>query len=56
MTGEIILRALRRVVPAVMAVLVVGIPWLTARVGVLTALGWWLESTGEVFQRLARML
>jgi len=39
-----------------MAVLVVGIPWLTARVGVLTALSWWLESTGEVFQRLARML
>jgi hypothetical protein len=39
-----------------LAVLLVGIPWLTARVGVLTALGWWLECTGEVFHHLVRML
>jgi hypothetical protein len=39
-----------------LTVLLVGIPFLTARIGVLTALGWWLECTGEVFRRLARML
>jgi hypothetical protein len=33
-------------------VLLLGVPLLTARVGVLTSLGWWLESTGEVFHRL----
>jgi len=35
--------------------LLAGIPLLAAKVGVLTALGWWAECTGEVFHRLARM-
>lgn len=38
-----------------MVVLLVGVPLLTARVGVLTALGWWLGSSGEVLQRLAKL-
>jgi len=38
------------------SVLIVGIPLLTARVDLLTALGWWLESTGQVLHRLGRML
>ncbi len=36
-------------------VLLVGIPLLVSKVGVLTALGWWLECTGETLHRLARM-
>ncbi len=36
-------------------VLLVGIPLLTARVGVLNALGWWAESTGLVFHWLQRL-
>lgn len=31
-----------------MLVLLVGVPLLTAKVGVLTSLGWWMKSTGEV--------
>jgi len=38
------------------AVLLVGIPLLVSRIGVLTALGWWLECTGEALHRLGRML
>jgi hypothetical protein len=38
------------------AVLLVGIPLLISKVGVLTALGWWLECTGETLHRLGRML
>jgi hypothetical protein len=37
-------------------VLLVGIPLLVSKVGVLTALGWWLEGTGEVFHQLAGLL
>jgi hypothetical protein len=37
-------------------VLLVGIPLLTARLGVLTALSWWLKSTGEVLRRLEALL
>ncbi len=37
------------------ATLLVGVPLLTAKVGVLTALGWWLESTGQVLQGLQRL-
>jgi hypothetical protein len=37
-------------------VLLLGIPLLAARVDVLTALGWWLECTGETIHRLGRML
>ena len=37
-------------------VLLVGIPLLVSKVGVLTALGWWLECTGETLHRLGRML
>ena len=39
-----------------LAVLLVGIPLLAAKVDVMTALGWWLECTGEVVHRLGRML
>jgi len=38
------------------AVLLFGVPLVTARVGLLTALRWWLECTGEVLQRLGRLL
>lgn len=45
------------------AVLLLGIPLLTARVDLLTVFGWWFEETGEVIQaagqiihRLGRML
>ena len=37
------------------AVLLVGIPLLMSRVSLLTALGWWLECTGETLDRLGRM-
>jgi hypothetical protein len=36
-------------------VLLLGIPLLAARVGVWTAMGWWLECTGEVFHLLGRL-
>ena len=36
------------------SVLLFGVPLLTAKVGWLNALGWWLEGTGEIFNRLAR--
>jgi hypothetical protein len=36
-------------------VLLLGIPWLTAQVDLLTALGWWLKCTGDVLVRLGRM-
>jgi hypothetical protein len=35
-------------------VLMLGVPILSARVGVFTAFGWWLECTGQVVQRLGR--
>jgi len=38
------------------AVLLVGIPLLVPKVGVPTALGWWLECTGEALHRLVRIL
>ncbi len=38
------------------SVLLLGVPLLTARVGVATALGWWVSCTGEVLQRLGRIL
>lgn len=38
------------------SVLLVGIPLLTSRVRVLTALGWWLDCSGEFVQRLSRVL
>jgi hypothetical protein len=37
-------------------VLLIGVPLLAAKVDVLTALGWWMECTGEVLHRLGRML
>jgi hypothetical protein len=37
-------------------VLLIGVPLLTARVGVLTALGWWLQGTETVLRRLAGMI
>ena len=37
-------------------VLLVGVPLLTGRVGVLAALGWWLLSTEAVLRRLAGMI
>ena len=38
------------------AVLLFGLPLLTARVTVLTAMGWWLQESCAVLQRLARLL
>jgi hypothetical protein len=38
------------------AVLLLGIPLLAARVKVLTALSWWVACTGETLQQLGRML
>jgi hypothetical protein len=38
-----------------MAVLLVGVPLLVSKVGVLTALGWWLRCTGETLLRLSRL-
>ena len=38
------------------SVLLCGIPLLTAKVGLLTALGWWLENTGLILQWLQRAL
>jgi hypothetical protein len=37
-------------------VLLFGVPLLTARVGILNALGWWLESTGMIFHWLQRVV
>jgi hypothetical protein len=37
------------------AVLLVGIPILAAKVDVLSALGWWFECTGEILHRLGRL-
>jgi hypothetical protein len=37
-------------------VLLFGIPLLTARIGMLNALGWWAESTGQIFHWLQRVL
>lgn len=37
-------------------VLLLAVPLLAAKVNVLTALGWWLKCTGDVFQTLGRML
>jgi hypothetical protein len=37
------------------AVLLVGIPLLVSKVGVLKALGWWLQCTGDTLHLLARM-
>lgn len=39
-----------------MAVLLMGIPLLTGREGVITALGWWMRCTGEVLQRAGHLL
>jgi len=37
-------------------VLLFGVPLLTARVGMLNALGWWAESTGMIFHWLQRVI
>jgi len=37
-------------------VLLLGIPLLTAKVGILNSLGWWLESTGMVLHWLQRVI
>ncbi len=36
-------------------VLLLGVPLLTAKVGVATVMGWWLENTGQVVQALGRL-
>ena len=41
---------------AAVAGLLVGIPLLVPKVGLLKALGWWLERTGEVLRLLAGVL
>jgi hypothetical protein len=37
-------------------VLLLGLPFLTARAGWLDALGWWLEGTGQICHWLARLV
>jgi hypothetical protein len=37
-------------------VLLLGLPFLTAKAGWLNALGWWLESTGQILNWLARLV
>lgn len=37
-------------------VLLFGLPLLTARVGIFNSLGWWLESTGQIFHWLQRVV
>ncbi|HXI50722.1 MAG TPA: hypothetical protein VNH84_04440, partial [Candidatus Saccharimonadales bacterium] len=37
-------------------VLLVGLPLLTARVTVLTSLGWWLHESAGVLQRLSQLI
>ncbi|SRR5258708_324310 len=39
-----------------LSVLMVGIPLLAAKVGLLTAMGWWLECTGQFLHNLHRVL
>jgi len=36
-------------------VLLLGLPFLTAKVSLFHALGWWLEGTGQIFNWLARL-
>lgn len=38
------------------SVLLLGIPLLASKVQVWTAMGWWLECTGEVFHRIGQLL
>lgn len=37
-------------------VLLFGLPLLTAKVGMLNSLGWWCESTGQIFHWLQRVI
>lgn len=37
-------------------ILLLGVPLLTSRVGVLTTLGWWMDFTGQVLRALGRLL
>jgi len=37
-------------------VLLLGLPLLTAKVGILNSLGWWLESTGMILHWLQRLI
>jgi hypothetical protein len=38
------------------SVILAGLPLLTAQVSILKAMGWWLEESGTIFQRLARLI
>lgn len=38
------------------SVLLLGIPLLASKVQVATAMGWWLECTGEVFHRIGQLI
>jgi hypothetical protein len=38
------------------AVLLVGIPLLVSKVGIVTALGWWMDCTYETLMRIGRLL
>jgi hypothetical protein len=38
-----------------MAVLLIGIPLITARVDLLTMFGWWFETTGMVLHRIGKL-
>ena len=37
-------------------VLLLGLPLLTVKVGILNSLGWWLESTGMILHWLQRLI
>ncbi len=37
------------------ALLLLAVPLLTAKVGVLTSFGWWLQCTGDFLQRIGRL-
>src|SRR6185295_12709207 len=38
------------------SVMIIGVPLLTARVSLLTALGWWLQESGAFLLRLKHLL
>jgi hypothetical protein len=38
-----------------MTILLLGVPLLTSKVGVMTSFGWWLSCTGELLQRMGRI-
>jgi len=54
-TGEGYLFASAIIFLGNISVFLVGLPLLTARVTVFTSMGWWLQETGGLLQRLSRL-